>query len=167
MIETTRLLIKPLTYSQVQKYIENDGSLENELKIKASAIIISEELKEAFEQVILPQLADETSNYLYSTLWTIILKSENCMIGDICFQGEPNGYGEVEIGYGTYKQFQNKGLMTEAVDGLLQWAKKQSEIKSVIATTEKENVASHKVLLKNNFIKCAEENNQLKWRIYF
>jgi len=36
-------------------------------------------------------------------------------VADVCFQGEPNEIGEIEIGYGTYKQHQGKGYMTEAV----------------------------------------------------
>lgn len=64
------------------------------------------ELKEALEQTILPNVADHTKNYLYSTLWTAISKAENKMIGDLCIVGEPNAAGEIEIGYGTYVEFQ-------------------------------------------------------------
>ena len=36
------------------------------------------------------------------------------MIGDLCMVGEPNADGEIEIGYGTYEQFQGKGFMTKS-----------------------------------------------------
>jgi hypothetical protein len=32
------------------------------------------------------------------------------MVGDICFVGEPNTEGEVEIGYGTYENFRKEVL---------------------------------------------------------
>ena len=65
--------------------------------------------------------------YLFSTLWTIILKEENKMVGDLCFVGEPDAEGEIEIGYGTYDEFRKRGYMTEAVNGMINWAIKTRE----------------------------------------
>ena len=97
MIETQRLILKPLTYGQLVKYIKADNSLETELNLNETSRIISPELKEAFEQTILPNVADTTKDYLYSTLWTAIAKDANKMVGDICIVGEPNSDGEIEI----------------------------------------------------------------------
>ena len=166
-IETNRLTIIPLSYDQLVKYINNDNSLEAELNVKPTVRSISPELKEALEQTILPAVADSTKNYLFSTLWTIISKSENKMVGDLCFVGEPNAVGEIEIGYGTYEEFQGKGFMTEAVGGMIGWAKEQSGVKAIIASTDKSNVASYSVLVKNNFIKTSETETMFTWRIAF
>ena len=125
MIETKRLILHPLTYLQLLKYIRVDSSLETELNLNKTARTISAELKEALEQTILPDVANENKNYLYSTLWTAISKEANKMVGDLCFVGEPNDAGEIEIGYGTYEEFRKNGFMTEAVGGMIQWAKKQ------------------------------------------
>lgn len=146
MIETERLILKPLTYEQLVKYIKCDNSLEIELNLNETSRTISSELKEAFEQTILPNVADNSKNYLYSTLWTAISKIENKMVGDLCIVGEPNANGEIEIGYGTYDEFRNKGYMTEIVSGIIKWAKTQSEVKSIVASTDKTNRASFKVL---------------------
>ena len=99
MIETERLILKPLTYLQLLNYVKSDNSLERELNLSDSSRTISPELKEALEQTILPNVTDTTKNYLYSTLWTIISKTENKMVDDLCFIGEPNDFGEIEIGY--------------------------------------------------------------------
>lgn len=165
MIETTRLILKPLTYEQLTKYIENNNSLEFELGLAKSTRVISPELKEAFEQTILPNVADVTKNYLFSTLWTAILKSENCMVGDLCFVGEPNEAGEVEIGYGTYDEFQQKGYMTEALAGMIRWASTQPAVEAIVAGTEKNNVASFTVLEKNGFVKVGETETLWNWRL--
>ena len=167
MIETERLILKPLTHKQLIKYIRNDNSLEVELNLLESSRTISSELKEALEQTILPNVADPNKNYLYSTLWTVILKEENKMVGDLCFVGEPNENGEIEIGYGTYDEFKKKGYMTEAVGGILKWAEKQPTVKSIIAATEKENHASYSVLEKNNFIKSGETETMFQWSYKF
>ena len=165
MIETERLILKPLTYEQLVKYINCDNSLEAELNLEETSRTISPDLKEAFEQTILPNVADKTKNYLYSTLWTAILKTENKMIGDLCIVGEPTEAGEIEIGYGTYDEFKNKGFMTEMVSGIVKWAKTQSKVKSIIASTDKTNTASFKVLQKNNFLKIGESETLLNWKL--
>lgn len=165
MIETTRLFIRPLTYDQLAKYIKCDHSLEAELNLNETSRTISPELKEAFEQTILPNVADKTKDYLYSTLWTGISKAENKMIGDLCIVGEPNSKGEIEIGYGTYDEFQGKGYMTEIVGGIIEWAKKQIIVQAITASTDKTNTASFKVLEKNNFTKIGEAETLFHWKL--
>lgn len=165
MIETKRLILKPLTYEQLVKYTQCDNSLEAELNLNETSRTISPELKEAFEQTILPNVADKTKNYLYSTLWTAISKAENKMVGDLCIVGEPNAEGEIEIGYGTYHEFQNKGFMTEMVSGMIEWTKTQLNVKSIIASTDKKNTASFKVLENNNFIKIGETETLFNWKL--
>ena len=139
--------------------------MEKELNINETSRTISAELKEAFEQTILPNVADKSKDYLYNTLWTIISKSEKKMVGDICIVGEPNSDGEIEIGYGTYDEFQRQGFMTEAVGGMILWAKSQSKISSIIASTEKENIASFTILQKNNFLKVGETEILYHWKL--
>lgn len=165
MIETERLILKPLTYEQLIKYTKCDNSLGEELSLNETSRRISPELKEALEQTILPNVADKNKNYLYSTLWTAISKTENKMIGDLCIVGEPNSNGEIEIGYGTYEEFQNKGFMTEIVSGIITWTKTQAIVKSIIASTDKTNTASFKVLEKNNFIKIGETETLFNWKL--
>lgn len=163
-LETKRLLLKPLTYQQLQHYVKCDGSLEATLGLNPSSRIITADLKEAFEQTILPNVADESKNYLFATLWTAISKEDNQMIGDICMYGAPNPAGEVEIGYGTYEAFQHKGFMTEIVNAMIAWIKTQPGIQSILAATDKGNTASFRVLEKNGFLKQREAGNLLHWK---
>jgi [ribosomal protein S5]-alanine N-acetyltransferase len=165
MIETERLIIKPLTYNQLLKYVMANNSLETELNLDKTSRTISVELKEALEQTILPNVADNKKNYLYSTLWTIISKVDNKMVGDICIVGEPNAKGEIEIGYGTYDEFQRKGFMTEAVSGIIKWAKNEPQVTSILASTEKTNIASSTVLEKNQFKKVGETETLFNWQL--
>jgi RimJ/RimL family protein N-acetyltransferase len=87
------------------------------------------------------------------------------MIGDLCIVGEPNANGEIEIGYGTYDEFQGKGFMTEIVGGIIEWTKTQPLVKTITASTRKTNVASLKVLQKNGFIKVDETETSLSWKL--
>lgn len=165
ILETERLIIRPLTYEQLLKYAQNDQSLEAEFQLQKSSRTISAELKEALEETLIPAVADPGKNYLYHTLWTAISKADNKMIGDLCITGEPNAAGEIEIGYGTYDAFQGQGLMTEMVSGMILWAKSQSIVKAIIANTEKTNAASGRVLQKNGFNQTAENEDMLHWKL--
>jgi RimJ/RimL family protein N-acetyltransferase len=164
MITTKQLIIVPLTYSQLIKYVKCDNSLERELNLKEFPRIIPNELQEALENTIIPNVADTNKNYLYSTLWTAILKVENKMIGELCMMGEPNADGEVEIGYGIYSEYQNNGYMTEFLGGFVEWLKSQTKVKSILACTEKSNISSYRVLEKNMFFKIDEKDNLMKWK---
>jgi len=164
MIETERLIILPLNHSQLIKYIRVDNSLESELNLKKSSRKISSELKEALENTILPNVANPDKNYLFSTLWTLISKENNKMVGDMCFVGEPDEDGEVEIGYGTYEEYRNNGYMTEAVGAMINWVSGQPGVKSVYAAVEKNNLASFEILKKNNFTKIGETEEFYHWR---
>ena len=81
------------------------------------------------------------------------------MVGDICVVGEPITDGEIEIGYGTYEEFRKKELITEAISDIINWAKTQPKVFSIIASTEKENIASYTILLKIILLK--QENKRL------
>lgn len=87
------------------------------------------------------------------------------MVGDLCIVGEPNAAGEIEIGYGTYDEFQGKGYMTEVVGGIIAWAKTQAGVKCITATTDNDNVASFKVLQKNNFVQTEETETTFGWKL--
>lgn len=165
MISSQNLILKPLSHDQLIKYIANDNSLEAELKLNPTRKIISPELREALEETILPNVADTGKNHLFSTLWAIILKKESRMVGDICFVGEPAEDGEIEIGYGTYDDFRGKGYMTEAVACIIEWVKRQDNVKSIFAQTAKDNPASWHILERNHFEKVDEDGNLLSWRL--
>jgi [ribosomal protein S5]-alanine N-acetyltransferase len=164
-IETERLVIYPLLYDQLIKYLMMDNSLEAELNLNETPRTISPELKEALEQTILPNVANANKDYLYSTLWTIISKEDKKMVGALCIVGEPDQEGEIEIGYGTDNEFRNRGFMTEAVGGLIKWAENQPAVKSIRASTDKDNIASFTVLEKNSFEKVGETETLFNWRV--
>lgn len=164
-IETDRLYLFPLTLAQLKMYLKNDGSLEAALKLIPSSRVISLELQEAITQTLIPNFENSGLCIFYTTLWTVILKSESKMVGDLCFYGPPNDQGEIEVGYGTYLDFEGRGIMTEALSGIITWSKGQPTVKSIIATTNKDNPGSMQVLKKNGFCKSHESEDLLHWRL--
>jgi [ribosomal protein S5]-alanine N-acetyltransferase len=164
-LETPRLRIIPLTKEQLANYSIPDFSLENSLHVNTVPRIVPEFLANVINNKILPSVSDITKNPLYYAFWTIIFKQENVMVGDFCFKGEPDEKGEVEIGYGTYPAFIGKGFMTEAVGEMVKWAFAQPHVQSVTAQTDPSNIASQKILEKNNFVEYGRTAENILWRI--
>ena len=55
--------------------------------------------------------------------------------------------------------------MTEILSGLIKWAKAQQLVKAILASTDKVNIASSRVLEKNNFIKIGETEALINWKL--
>lgn len=106
--------------------------------------------------------ADQHSWYTY---WLLILKDERIGVGLAGFKGSPGPAGEVELGYGISPNYQNRGLMTEAVAGLVKWASEHPNCRAVTAETLKSNPASQHVLRKNGFKVVRETEIALYWWI--
>jgi [ribosomal protein S5]-alanine N-acetyltransferase len=165
MIETKRLFIKPLSYDELVLYLDNTGKLAENLDLKSSFVVIDDDLRDAIKNQFLPNLADAKKNSIFFTLWIIIDKNYKEIAGGICFHGPPDENGEVEIGYGTEENFRNRGIMTEAIEGIVNWAKNYGSIKSIKAETNPVNISSVKVLEKNNFYLAYNENDMVIYKI--
>jgi len=151
MIETKRLIIKPLSYDELVKHIRSPRELSNEMSLKPSSSLMDEQTQEAILTDLLPNLSDATKNPLFYTMWIIIEREENAIIGGVCFHGEQDINGEVEIGYGTDDEYRNRGYMTETIAGMILWARDGDILKTIVAQTDHNNLSSIRVLEKNGF----------------
>jgi [ribosomal protein S5]-alanine N-acetyltransferase len=158
MIETSRLSIVPLLPDELRMHIQFPVDFAQSKGLKPSSSLLKKEVQDAILNDLLPHLNSSDKDPLFYTMWLIIEKNRKAIIGGICFHGEPNENGEAEIGYGIDEDFQNNGYMSEAIEGLIHWAKDNNKIKIVKAETEKGNLSSLRVLEKNNF-EIAQETN--------
>jgi ribosomal-protein-alanine N-acetyltransferase len=89
------------------------------------------------------------------------------LCGSVGFKGPPGPQGVVEIGYAVLPDYQRRGLGTEMVVGLSQWALGQSGVKEVHAEVSAENRSSVRVLEKSGFIASGsgQESGSLMFRL--
>lgn len=151
MIETSRLYIRPLTYDELKLYAESEKDLADKLGYAPSAIGIDEATRDAILNTLLPNLKNLKNDFEFSTMWIIIEKKKLCIIGGICFHGLPDENDIVEIGYGIDADNRNNGYITETIKGLIEWTRKNTNVKTIKAETENSNTPSFKVLEKNGF----------------
>ncbi len=163
MIETSRLKMLPLTGEQLVTYLEGHDLFEHQLQLSITGRIVLEEVKRSVETLVLPRMRSATGDqYLFHTFWIIIEKNTRKIAAELGFKGPPNTDGEVEIGYGTLPSSRSKGFMTEAVAAVIEWAGTRKEITAILASIDKNNYASIRVVEKNGFV-LYEKDVDLWW----
>ena len=163
-LKTKRLRIVPLPVEQLYLLSTDISRLEKDMGLNPSGYTPDEHLQQAIESMYRLTL-EHPDSYFWYTNWQIILISENKSIGSAGFKGGPDDNGGVEIGYGINEGYCGNGYITEAVNALCKWALEQQDVNCVIAETEKDNVASHRVLEKNGMIKYKEVTNSFWWKL--
>ena len=106
----------------------------------------------------------DVSKHEWFTYWLIIIKGENKGVGMVGFKGIPDQAGSVEIGYGIDAYYQGRGLMSEAVRVLVDWAFEQAECQCVTATGVR-NPASRRLLEKLGAQLVEQDVEFSSWRI--
>lgn len=77
--------------------------------------------------------------------------ADGVAIGTIGFYGPPDADGHVVIGYGLVPGSRGRGIATEAVEGVAAFCRSHRDVRAIVADTEKDNVASQRVLIKCGF----------------
>ncbi|MBK7428648.1 MAG: GNAT family N-acetyltransferase [Saprospiraceae bacterium] len=165
MIESRRLKLIPLNLDMLDQYLALDGSLEESLELIPYPRTITDDLHSALKHVIIPRVRMGIQDFHFSTIWTAIHKEKRVMVGDICFKGKPDGMGRVELGYGTYPDFQQQGYMSEMVEAMSAWAFAQPKVRVVLAETREDNKASQRVLANNGFVHFETKLEMMWWKL--
>lgn len=87
--------------------------------------------------------------------WGITLREENKLIGTIGFWRMDKPNYRTEVGYMLQTKHQGKGLVSEALQTVLDFAFNQMHIHSVEANINPSNDRSRNLLIKNGFVKEA------------
>jgi RimJ/RimL family protein N-acetyltransferase len=165
MVETKRLDIIPLNSAQLELYLQGNDEFEREFKLVTNGRKVSAEIKERVLRTILPAVENSSDkNYFFYTFWIVTERSKNIIVAELGFKGEPKK-GEIEIGYATLYEHRENGYMTEAVGGMINWAKQQERVKYILAETDENNLASISVLKKNKFQFDLQMEKMKWWRI--
>lgn len=88
--------------------------------------------------------------------WILILKENHNKIGTCGFHYWNKENGSVEVGYDLQKIYWNKGIMTEALQAIIQFAKEELHVKYIDAHIYPENIRSVSLALKLGFMKSLD-----------
>ncbi|MEK4326483.1 GNAT family N-acetyltransferase [Paenibacillus sp. FSL R7-0312] len=162
-----RLNLRPLTAAELALALDNYAAAEQSLGLNVTAsptLLDDEEMRYAMRVRHTKVLQDE-QNYPWLTNWAIIHQEEQRIIGFLILKGGPNEQGEVILGYVIDERYWGQGYATEAVRHITAWIFNHSDARWVIADTEKDNTASHRVLQHLDAELYRETEDLLWWRI--
>lgn len=161
-LSSERLLLYPLTLKQYYNFIYHLPLLTAELNFRYEGQPVTGVFKTALEKRYLKFLAARRQPFFY-TLWLLIAKDSNTVIGNIGFKGCNELSGSIEIGYGLGSRHRGHGYMTEAVTLLTDFALTLPAVNAVTAVTAKDNLPSIAVLQKSNFFYTYSDQDYLYW----
>ena len=90
----------------------------------------------------------------WSLPWYGLLRigGEEILCGSIGFKGPPDAAGMVEVGYSVLPEYEGRGIATEMVRAVTDWAKGKPDVRAVEAETFPDNIGSTRVLEKVGFM---------------
>ncbi len=148
-ITNERLLLRKIELSDAKDLfiLRSDERMMKYLdRPRAQTIEDAEKLIQVFED---NRIKNEGIN------WGITLKGDSRLLGTICFWKLQLENERSEIGYMLHADFHQKGIMQEAMTAVLNYGFTDLKLHSVEANVNPENIASIKLLEKNNFVREA------------
>jgi ribosomal-protein-alanine N-acetyltransferase len=94
-----------------------------------------------------------------SVYWAITLSDKNILVGTICLFGFSDENYKCEIGFELLTNFQRQGIMTEAVEKVIDYAFNTIKVKKIEASLHRDNLSSIKLLEKFSFRNSNEPDN--------
>lgn len=146
-LETNRLNLRRLTSADVNEILALRSNPEI-MKFIPRPLMKTKE--EALEFISVMDTNVNNNNVIN---WAITTKEDDRLIGMIGFyRMKPENY-RAEVGYILSAEFHGKGIITEALERVIQFGFEEIGLNSIEAVIDPENFGSEKVLLKNNFVK--------------
>lgn len=149
LIQTDRLLLRRVIESDVNEmfFLRSD---ERVLKY-----IERDPAKSTDEALQFIKMINEFEKNNESILWAITFKNDSRLIGTICYWNINKQDYRAEIGYVLHPDFWGKGIMQEVMEAVIDYGFNKMQLHSIEARVNPGNIASIKLLEKNNFVREA------------
>lgn len=158
LISGSRVKLQLLTNDELKLWLESPFKLENKLDMGIDVEPIEGNLKRAFEIKISNMDRDPGNEHWYS-YFAIIFNGR--VVGTIGAKGKPDSKNVIEVGYGIAENYYNRGIVTEALGLFSDYFIREYSVDRIIANTDRYNIASQKVLIKNGFIEIVDGDIKL------
>jgi ribosomal-protein-alanine N-acetyltransferase len=148
-LESERLLLRQITSNDVNEIFELRSNPET-MKYIPRPLVTT--IDEAMGHIKMIQDKIETNEGIN---WAITLKNSPKMIGIIGHYRVRWEHFRSEIGYMLLPEYHGKGIVSEAIQLMIHYGFNDMKMHSLEAIIDPKNIASARVLEKNNFIKEA------------
>lgn len=160
VIENERIQLILLAVEDLKLWLKDKRFLEDKIEKEMDYEEIKGPLMRAFE-IKIGNLEKNPGSEVWHSYFAIA--TDNKIIGAIGPKGEMNRESAIEIGYGINEKYWNKGIMTEALALFCDYYLNRLGVGKIVAETDRDNLASQKVLIKNSFVRLAENEKTVIW----
>lgn len=162
ILKSDKLILRELSISDADAIFNIRTNREINKLIKRETFKNIEDAKE-FIEVCHQEFLKENRIF-----WGI--EFNNILIGSIVYHRISIKDNYAEIGYELNPDYQQKGIMSEAMETVLTFGKENMNLKTIEAYTHKNNTASFALLKKYNFVyqperKCAVHDFNTIWKL--
>ncbi len=148
-LETERLYLRQVIDSDAPEIMELRGNAETMKYIPRPLV---KNLDDALAHVA---MISEKNNANEGINWAITIKGNHKLIGIIGHYIIQKENFRAEIGYMLLPEFQNRGIISEAIQEVVNYGFTKMKLHSIQAVIDPNNLSSEKVLRKNGFVKEA------------
>lgn len=148
-LKTKRLLLRKLEMNDA-KYVFGYQSNKDNFEFVDMPIYTS--IEEAQNYITKMNTGVEDDRWI---IWAIADKETNKILGTISIWNISIEQSKAELGYGLYPGYLGKGIMSEALNEVIDYGFKDMDLKTIEAYTGTENKKSIALLVRNNFTKVS------------
>ena len=154
MIETKRLNLKKI----------NESHVEDILRIRSNEVInqflARNPPKNNYDALQFILTIKERTQNNQTIYLGISLKDQPILIGTICLWNFSEDRKTAEVGYELLPDYHRKGIMSEALEAVLEFGFNELHLQEVVAMTHKSNISSKNLLLKHHFVLEEERKDE-------
>lgn len=145
-LETERLQLKEI----------NESHVDDILKIRSNEVINQfvqrKSPKNNYDALQFILTIKERTQNNQSFYWGISLKDQSNLIGTICLYNFSEGRKVAEVGYELLPDYHRQGIMSEALNTVVNFAFNELHLHEILAMTHQANENSKGLLLKHDFV---------------
>ncbi|MBW4361480.1 GNAT family N-acetyltransferase [Flavobacterium taihuense] len=149
-LETRRLLLKQINSNDADAIL---ALRSNDKVMKYIPRPYLKTKKDALE--LIAMFDDKIENGIGINWGIYFLDEPEKLLGIIGYYRMKPEHYRAEVGYMLFPEYNGKGIVSEALQKVVQYGFKEMQLHSIEAILDPENIGSERVLLKNGFVKEA------------
>lgn len=165
-IQTYRLNIIQLSLERWEDFFYRRDQVELSMGLEPTPRLMDLESETEYLKLLpglLKRAVKDAKNLAWYTLWLLIHHKDQTAIGGIFFAGPPTKDGGLCIGFYLAEPYRGRGLMAEAIKGVIAWSFAQPNVQYIVAQTERIEISSMRVLEKAGFVRQNQGDQNIIW----
>nr|BFD84156.1 GNAT family N-acetyltransferase [Streptomyces sp. Xyl84] len=100
-----------------------------------------------------------------SGMFVLVRREDGRAVGGMGFHGPPDEDGCAEVGYDLAPSARGHGYATEALRALSAWALARDDVRRLLATVDRANVPSQRVVTRAGYVRVGEDAEQFTYEL--